>query len=101
MAAALQRCRNEEEWWAALLNAARDAGCIRLCWSGAHGNREQVLAAGLPAWSFRVIVSEQESVQVDGALPAPGPPADLVGFAEALRRSLAGKRREWEQPALP
>jgi UDP-GlcNAc:undecaprenyl-phosphate GlcNAc-1-phosphate transferase len=101
LAAALQRCRTEEEWWSALLNAARDAGCIRLCWSGAHGNREHVLAPGPAAWSFRVILSEQESVQVDGALPADGPPVDLIGFADALSRSLTGKRREWEQPALP
>ncbi|MGA3028661.1 MAG: MraY family glycosyltransferase [Bryobacteraceae bacterium] len=101
LAAALQRCRSEEEWWTALLNAARDAGCIRLCWSGAHGDREHVLAPGLAAWSFHVILSERESVQLEGALPAAGPPVDLIGFAEALSRSLTGKRREWEQPALP
>jgi UDP-GlcNAc:undecaprenyl-phosphate/decaprenyl-phosphate GlcNAc-1-phosphate transferase len=99
LAAALQRCRTEEEWWTALLNAARDAGCIRLCWIGAHGNREHVLAPGPAAWSFHVTLSERESVQVDGALPSS--PMDLIGFAEALSRSLAGKRREWEQPALP
>ena len=40
-------------------------------------------------------------MQVDGALPATGPPVDLIGFAEALSGSLAGKRHQWEQPALP
>jgi UDP-GlcNAc:undecaprenyl-phosphate GlcNAc-1-phosphate transferase len=97
--AALSRCRTEEEWWTALLNTARDAGCTRLCWNGPHGNRELVLTPGPPAWSFRVNVSEEESVQVDGALPSS--PVDFIGFAEALTGTLAGKRRQWEQPALP
>jgi UDP-GlcNAc:undecaprenyl-phosphate GlcNAc-1-phosphate transferase len=99
LAAALRRCRNEEELWTALLNAARDTGCVRLCWSGTHGNRERILAPGPAAWSFEVMLSEGESVSVEGALP--GSPMDLIGFAEALRDGLASKRREWEQPALP
>jgi hypothetical protein len=45
------------------------------------------------------MLSEGESVSVEGALP--GSPMDLIGFAEALRDGLASKRREWEQPALP
>jgi hypothetical protein len=69
-------------------------------WSAPHGNREQVFAPGAARWSFRVILSDQESVLLDGTLPASGPPADLIGFAEALSGSLAGKRRQWEQPAL-
>ena len=101
LSAALERCRTEEQWWTALLNAAREAGCIRVMWSAPHGNREQVFAPGAARWSFRVIVSDQESVQLDGTLPASGPPADLIGFAEALGGSLAGKRHQWEQPALP
>jgi UDP-GlcNAc:undecaprenyl-phosphate/decaprenyl-phosphate GlcNAc-1-phosphate transferase len=99
LAAALDRSRTEEEWWSALLAAARDGGCIRLSWSGPHGSRENALAPGPAAWSFRVILSPEESVQVEGGLP--GSPMDLIGFAEALKGSLAGKRRQLEQPALP
>jgi len=100
LAAALDRSRTEEQWWNAVIAAARDAGCVRVRWIGEGQTREQILTDRTAVWSFHVILRDGETIQLDGALPAAQSSVDLIGFGEAISRSIAGKRREWTQPAL-
>jgi len=98
--AALERTRDEDQWWNAVVAAAKDAGCVRVRWINASRNREEILTTHSAAWSFQVMLAEDDCIQLDGALPAGVNTLDLIGFGEAINRSLAHKRREWEQPAL-
>jgi len=100
LAAALDRSRTEEQWWNAVIAAARDAGCVRVRWIAEDQSREQVLTDRRAAWSFHVVLGDRETIQFDGALLAAQSSVDLIGFGDAISRSIAGKRREWTQPAL-
>jgi UDP-GlcNAc:undecaprenyl-phosphate GlcNAc-1-phosphate transferase len=99
---ALERTNNEEDWWKAVANAAREESWVRLTWTGRQPAREIVLSHVKPDWSFQVALGESEAIQVEGAgMESTGVPAsaglDLIGFSQVLRRTLAARR---ESPAL-
>jgi UDP-GlcNAc:undecaprenyl-phosphate GlcNAc-1-phosphate transferase len=99
---ALERTKNEEEWWKTVADAAREEPWVRLTWSGRQPPREIVLSPGEPHWSFQIALGEGEAIQVEGAaMESTGatvrPALDLIGFSQVLRRTLAARR---EHPAL-
>ena len=100
LATALRRCKTEDEWWKILVNAAREAGWIRVKWTGQHATREQVLHNHQPEWSFSIALGERECVQIDGSFQPSRAAWDIIGVAGIIRSSFADKRREWEEPAL-
>ena len=80
-----------------LVKLARELKWSRICWAGSHGRREQVFEDRAPAWVFSVPLSDAESVEVAGAVNPASSAFDLVGYAETVARSFAGKRRQWER----
>jgi UDP-GlcNAc:undecaprenyl-phosphate GlcNAc-1-phosphate transferase len=97
----LDRARDEDEWWSALVEMARKELWIRLRWTGHHPALEAVLSERKPDWSFQLALGENEAIQVEGAGIGTDeekrPALDLIGFSAVLRSTLAAKRR---QPAL-
>ncbi|MBZ5724548.1 MAG: undecaprenyl/decaprenyl-phosphate alpha-N-acetylglucosaminyl 1-phosphate transferase [Acidobacteriia bacterium] len=98
---ALEQATTDEKWWEALAQSARtlELGAIR--WTSERGTREERVMPGVaPAWSFRIPLSETDSVEVEGTLQAPSAVAfDLVGFAEMINRTFPGKRAPAGVPA--
>jgi UDP-GlcNAc:undecaprenyl-phosphate GlcNAc-1-phosphate transferase len=99
---ALERSTNEEDWWKALTDAAREESWVRLTWTGRQPPREMLLSQSTPEWSFQLALGEGEAIRVEGTeVESKGkevPPAlDLIGLSQVLRRTLAARR---EYPAL-
>ncbi len=97
LAADLSATKTEDDWWNVLVKLARELKWSRICWAGSHGRREQVFEDRAPAWVFSVPLSDAESVEVAGAVNPASSAFDLVGYAETVARSFAGKRRQWER----
>ena len=100
-ASSLDRARDEDEWWNALVDMARHEPWIRLRWTGRLPSLEAVLSERTPEWSFQLALGEDEAIQVEGGGigtdDATRPALDLIGLSAVLRRTLAAKRG---QPAL-
>jgi len=101
LAEALRQAKTEDEWWDSLAGAARDAG-----WAGAQWltkdsvRREQVFGEALATWSFQIVLGGEETLRVDGTLPFAETPLDLLGFAEAVRKSFALRQGTWVRAQL-
>ncbi len=103
LAAALERCETESEWWNLLVSAGREAGWSGLVWlRGRSVVREQALAArdALPGWSFNVPLADDEVLRVEGSLHSDGTSLDLTAFAQAVHASFTARRWAWERPAV-
>jgi hypothetical protein len=89
----LERASDETAWWAALVEGARGLGLAEVRWIGPAGERTETLAAqaALP-WTFRVPLTDVESIEVAGAVPDAASSFDLLGFAENVRRTFPGRR---------
>ena len=99
---ALENCGDEDQWWNAVVQAARELKWARVCWTGEHTTREQLLSSrDSPTWSFRIPLSPTENLDAEGYLESAASQIDLVGFAEMLVRTYAGNRQRWGAPVLP
>jgi UDP-GlcNAc:undecaprenyl-phosphate GlcNAc-1-phosphate transferase len=106
LGSALRRCTTEDEWWAALVHAAREAGWTRMQWIGDPASREQVWKDQPPEWSFTIALDgsptlanqpvQNQSVQIQGLLQPGHPALDMLGIAAVLRSSFAALPRKLE-----
>ena len=100
LAAALRRSNTQEEVWDVLANACKEAGWVRLKWTGNDFAREYVAAKQIPTWSFVVVLGEQGEVQIEGGLPSGQTSVDLVAFADTLSSSMNRTRQELRPATL-
>lgn len=101
LAAALQRCDTEHDWWNTLVNAAKDFGWWRLKWTGHSPTREEVFKSERPDWSFDVEVGAGEQFQIGGPFQPSSAAVNIVDVAEIIRGSLTIKRSEWSGTDRP
>jgi UDP-GlcNAc:undecaprenyl-phosphate GlcNAc-1-phosphate transferase len=100
LASALECSRTEDDWWLALVSAARDAGWSAIEWLRDDSvRREKVFPDQSPSWSFTVTLTPDEKISVQGGLD-PGPQPDLVAFARSVQVTFAERSKVWEQPKL-
>ncbi len=93
LTAELERARDEKEWWKILVEGARSLGMCEIRWIGPEGVRTETLAPQTaPAWTFRVSLTEAESIEVSGDVPQASSSLDLMGFAETARRTFQASR---------
>jgi len=89
LSGALERAASESEWWGTLTT---DIGALHLTgvrWTGPHGTRESRLPGTAADWCFRVPVTVDSAIELEGAFTrADGGSLELVGLAEVLRRTL-------------
>ncbi|MGO9231085.1 MAG: MraY family glycosyltransferase [Bryobacteraceae bacterium] len=96
----LERARDEKDWWTILVDGARGLGMSEMRWIGPEGERTETLAPRTAAaWTFRVSLTDVESIEVCGAVPDASSSFDLLGFAENVRRTLQA-RRAASQPEI-
>ncbi len=89
----LERASDEKNWWAILVEGARGLGMSEIRWIGLDGERTETLTPQTAsAWTFRVSLSDVESIEVSGAVPDASSSFDLMGFAENVRRTLQARR---------
>ena len=101
LAAALQRASTEDEWWDLLVNTAREAGWTEMQWVREHAvRRAQVFRSLPPSWSFSLILSDSESLRIQGTFPLASLSIEILAFAEAVQSAFATRRDTWDRPAL-
>jgi hypothetical protein len=89
----LERASDEKSWWATLVEGARGLGMSEIRWIGLDGERTETLAPlTAPAWTFRVALTNVESIEVSGAARDASSSFDLMGFAENARRTFLARR---------
>ncbi|MGO9011514.1 MAG: MraY family glycosyltransferase [Bryobacteraceae bacterium] len=89
----LERARDQKAWWTTLVEGARALGMSEIRWIGLDGARTETLAPQTaPAWTFRVPLTDAESIEVSGASPDASSSLDLIGFAETARRTFPASR---------
>jgi UDP-GlcNAc:undecaprenyl-phosphate GlcNAc-1-phosphate transferase len=89
----LERASDERNWWAILVEGARGLGMSEIRWIGLDGERTETLAPlTAPAWTFRVSLTDVESIEVSGAVRDASSSFDLMGFAENARRTFQARR---------
>src|ERR1017187_5950454 len=89
----LERASDEENWWSILIAGARGLGMSEIRWIGLDGERTETLApVTAPAWTFRVSLTDVESIEVSCAVPKSSASFDLMGFAENARRTFQARR---------
>ncbi len=89
----LERAHDEKNWWAILVEGARSLGMSEIRWIGPDGTRTEKLAPQTAlAWTFRVSLTEVESIEVGGPVPDAASSFDLMGFAENTRRTFQARR---------
>jgi UDP-GlcNAc:undecaprenyl-phosphate GlcNAc-1-phosphate transferase len=98
---ALERAQAEDEWWGALIEAAKDFGWSRVKWTTLHRTWEQSLRGDCAGWRLELLLSDDEIVRVEGPVPAVGPRVDLHAFSEIIHRGAAARQRRLAEHALP
>jgi len=89
----LERASDEKSWWAILVEGARGLGVSEIRWIGLDGERMETLTPlAAPAWTFRVALTNVESIEVSGAARDASSSFDLMGFAENARRTFLARR---------
>ncbi|MGA2272914.1 MAG: MraY family glycosyltransferase [Bryobacteraceae bacterium] len=89
----LDLASDEKNWWAILVEGARSLGMSEIRWIGLDGERTETLAPlTAPAWTFRVSLTDVESIEVSGAVADASSSFDLMGFAESARRTFQARR---------
>lgn len=102
LAAAFERCENEEVWWDRVATAVHDAGWTSATWIRNRSiHRERAFPSQPPAWRFRITLGEDEAVEIEGPLQPAGSSLDLMALAGAIHSSLAVGRSSWKRRALP
>lgn len=98
-AAALGESDDAETWWKVLTTSGAPLGLIAISWESAEGARQATLREKVePEWSFRVALSETDSIQVEGAFGESSASFDLDGFAEVLSRTFVAARDRGLRP---
>lgn len=91
VASTLEQADSEETWWKALTSGAEALGLLHIRWASSRGTREEVLTEGTPQWSFRVPLTETDSVEVAGGFTGTPASFDLLAFAEVVCRTYPAK----------
>jgi hypothetical protein len=99
--AALERARAEDEWWAALIEAAKDFGWSRVTWTTPRRTWEESLREDCAGWRLELLLPDDEIVRVEGPVPAVGPAVDLLAFSEIIHCGAAARQRRLAEHALP
>jgi UDP-GlcNAc:undecaprenyl-phosphate GlcNAc-1-phosphate transferase len=98
---ALDHTAGEDEWWARIIDLARELNWVRVRLEGDHSAREQVLSEEVaPVWSFRVPLSESESLYAEGYVETGNSKLDLMEFASVLARTYIRNREKWDSVAF-
>lgn len=99
LADAASRIRNEDDWWAALTNAAADAGWTGIKWmSEGTVSQESRLNREHAVWSLRIQLEEGETLEVEGPIDSSALRMDLLAFADVAREGLRAARRTAKTP---
>jgi UDP-GlcNAc:undecaprenyl-phosphate/decaprenyl-phosphate GlcNAc-1-phosphate transferase len=108
----LHNAETEEEWWNAVVAAAREQGWRTLRWKEHHPPMTAILPgpdlaggeadASESGWSFEIPLGDNQSIQIEGspkrqAETGAPPDLDLIAFSFVLRETLAARRT---QPAF-
>ncbi|HEY9141166.1 MAG TPA: MraY family glycosyltransferase [Bryobacteraceae bacterium] len=89
----LERVTDQKAWWTTLVEGARGLGMSEIRWIGLEGARTETLVPQTaPAWTFRVSLTDAESIEVSGGVPDAASSLDLIGFAETARRTFQASR---------
>jgi UDP-GlcNAc:undecaprenyl-phosphate GlcNAc-1-phosphate transferase len=89
----LERASDEASWWTMLIEGARGLGLSEIRWIGPEGERRETLASETaPVWTFRMPLTDTESIEVSGPVPDASASFDLMGFAENARRTFLARR---------
>jgi UDP-GlcNAc:undecaprenyl-phosphate GlcNAc-1-phosphate transferase len=99
VAAALELAATEQEWWDALIRSTSSLDLAAVRWTGPHGQREIRKPGGVPAWSFSLLLSERDVIELEGGLAFSAGSLDLVGLGEAVRRTFHAKLPVWRPAA--
>jgi hypothetical protein len=76
-----------------LIEGARGLGLSEIRWIGPEGERRETLASETaPVWTFRMPLTDTESIEVSGPVPDASASFDLMGFAENARRTFLARR---------
>jgi len=90
---ALEHATDDEDWWNALAREGRALGLVGMRWTGAGSLRYELLIPdAAPAWSFRVPLSETDSMELEGAFDAAMASSELIDFADMIRCTFSAKR---------
>jgi len=92
LASVLQRAATESDWWTALAGGMEALNLTGVRWIGPHGTRERRITVGEFDWSFRIPVTEHDSIELEGIFGlAYTRSFELVELGEMLRRTLREK----------
>ena len=89
----LENATSEESWWERLTEVAGPLGLANIRLVEKLGIRRQWrISDEPPAWSFRVLLTERESIEMEGLLYRGSASFDLIRFAEIVRTTFPGDR---------
>ena len=89
----LERARDEDSWWNSLVDCGVDLGLTEIRWDGQNGSRVRSLSPQKASpWSFRVWVTNTDSIQITGGLDETPASLDFMKFGETVRRTFCANR---------
>jgi UDP-GlcNAc:undecaprenyl-phosphate GlcNAc-1-phosphate transferase len=94
----LERSSDEDTWWNSLIACGLDLGLMEIRWDGQQGSRVRSLSPQkASSWSFRVWITNTDSIEIVGGQAETLASFDFMKFAETVRRTFHANRAP--QPA--
>jgi UDP-GlcNAc:undecaprenyl-phosphate GlcNAc-1-phosphate transferase len=89
----LEGAKDEEGWWKSLTEGGLALGLTEIRWHGEHGSKVRSLSPSKAAeWSFRVNVTDTDTIEIMGCLVEQPPLSDFMKLAQTLRRTFHANR---------
>jgi UDP-GlcNAc:undecaprenyl-phosphate/decaprenyl-phosphate GlcNAc-1-phosphate transferase len=83
----LERASSEQEWWDELSAMGPKLGFLYIRWTRPHATLERLLGDGPQRWSFRVPLSDDDTLEIAGSFSEAHRSIDLMAFAELVSRT--------------
>jgi len=84
----LEKSPDEDTWWSSLVDVATSLGVAEIRWTGPHGVRVKTLVpSDTHSWSFRVSVTDADTIEISGEFQEAQASFDLMGFSDIVRRT--------------
>jgi UDP-GlcNAc:undecaprenyl-phosphate GlcNAc-1-phosphate transferase len=89
----LERSSDEDTWWNSLTACGLDLGLTEIRWDAQQGSRVRSLSPQkASSWSFRVWITDTDSIEIVGGLAETPASFDFMKFAETVRRTFRANR---------